>query len=140
MRRGRRSHRVRFPAGELVCAPLCPGPTLLQSFAGCELQAGQALAATFCFLIYVCLFSCRSPSSSLYLLQWLKSVGIIFVPLKKKKNSAGSFQHILFSPFAPPAQLLFLSSQITSESQRLVCSPAQGSRRELPRSNSGAKD
>jgi len=64
-------------------APLCPGPALLQSLAGCELQAGEGLAATFCFLVYVCLFSCRHPLPLLYLLQGLKSIGIIFVPLEK---------------------------------------------------------
>lgn len=138
VRRGWRSRCVHFSPSELVYAPLCSGPALLQGFASSELQAAGGLAATFCFLICVYLSSCP-PTSCLpsYLLSWLKRSVSFLCP---QKNSAGSFQHILFSAFAPPAQLLFLGSQITSELQCLVCSPAQGSRRGKSPSNSWVRD
>lgn len=84
VRRGRRSHCVHFSPGELVYAPLCLGPALLQGFASCELQAGGGLAATFCFLICVYLFSCprHLPPPQLFIVV-VEKIGIIFEPLKK---------------------------------------------------------
>lgn len=122
---------MHFLAGELVCAPFCSGSALLQRFAGCELQASEELAATFCFLVY--LFSCIPlPNHNLHL---YPPITFIAVAEKHWYNFCAPKKIVLevsstFSLFALPAQLLFLSSQTTSESQCLFCSQAQGSHRE----------